>query len=394
MRPSALRLTAIALLFCIFSSAIKAQNAPTINVVTTAVPFLRISPDARSGGMGDLGVATSPDPSSGLWNMGKVAFNESKSGISATYTPWLKQIVGDVYLASLTGYYKFAEDQALSGSLRYFSLGDIQFTDGLGNTFGSFRPREMSIDFGYSRKLSDKMGIGIALKYINSNLTGGGVTPNSSTSFKAGNAVAADFGYYYNGKNDAGNGWTWGAAMTNLGSKISYSSNADTKDFIPANLGVGTTYTRKYNESNQVTFGIDLNKLLVPTPPKEPYTQAQIDAYRKKSVISSWFSSFGDAPDGFSEEIKEFQLSLGAEYWYNNQFALRAGYFYEDKTKGNRKYFTMGVGVKYNVFGFNFSYLLPSGSGVSQNPLSNTLRFSIVFDLDNDNTSSSSSTSK
>jgi Type IX secretion system protein PorV len=385
MRPSALKLTALVLIFFGFTSFIAAQSAQPINVVTTAVPFLRISPDARSGGMGDLGIATSPDASSGLWNIGKVAFNESKGAISATYTPWLKNIVGDVYLASLQGYYKFDETEAISGSLRYFSLGDIQFTDNLGNNFGSFRPREFGIDVGYSRKLTNKSGIGIALKYINSNLAGGTVV--GSTSYKAGNAVAADIAYYNDSKSEAGNGWTWGANLSNLGSKISYTDNADAKDFIPANLGIGATYSKVFNEQNKITFGVDLNKLLVPTPPAVGDSAGLAD-YRKKSVISSWFSSFGDAPDGFKEEIKEFQVSIGGEYWYNNQFALRAGYFFEDKTKGNRKYFTMGVGVKYNVFGLNFSYLLPSGSGVSQNPLSNTLRFSVIFDLDNSSSSS------
>jgi len=393
MRPFALKLTVIAVLFCLCSAdLINAQNAPTINVVTTAVPFLRISPDARSGGMGDIGVATSPDAGSGLWNMGKVAFNESKGGVMATYTPWLKQIVGDVYLASLSGYYKFDELQAISGSLRYFSLGDITFTDNVGNSFGNYRPREFGFDVGYSRKLSDKSGIGIALKYINSNLAGD--FSNSSTTYKAGNAVAADIGYYNDGKNDAGNGLTWGISLSNLGSKISYTDNADSKDFIPANLGVGATYTKAFNEQNKVTFGLDINKLLVPTPPAITNNYSVDSAsqanYRKKGVLGSWFSSFGDAPEGFKEELKEFQVSIGAEYWYNNQFALRAGYFYEDKTKGNRKYFTMGVGLKYNVFGLNFSYLLPSGSGVSQNPLSNTLRFSILFDLDQSNNTSSS----
>jgi len=177
--------------------------------------------------------------------------------------------------------------------------------------------------------------------------------------------------------------------MTNLGSKIAYTDNADQKDFIPANLGLGTVYTKAIDEQNKISFGIDLNKLMVPTPPAEG-DQAALDAYRSKGVVSSWFSSFGDAPGGFSEELKEFQVSLGGEYWYNNQFALRAGYFYEDKTKGNRKYFTMGVGLKYNIFGLNFPYLLPSGSGVNRNPLSNTLRFSLLFDFDGQNGSGSS----
>ncbi|MFI5133312.1 MAG: type IX secretion system outer membrane channel protein PorV, partial [Chitinophagales bacterium] len=329
--------------------------------------------------MGDIGIATSPDASSAFWNMGKVAFNQSKGGIVATYTPWLKDLVNDVYLASLAGYYRFDENQAFTASLRYFSLGNIQFTDNQGNDFGSFRPREFGVDLGYSRKLSSKMGIGVALKYINSNLAGG--VSVGSTTYKTGNSVAADLGFYYDGKSQAGNGWAFGAAMTNLGSKIDYTTNATQKDFIPANLGIGTSFTHKYNASNQISFGLDINKLLVPTPPADPATTQQLADYRSKSVIGSWFSSFGDAPGGFSEEMKEFQISVGAEYWYNNQFALRAGYFYEDKTKGNRRYVTTGVGVKYNIFGFNFSYLLPAGNGVNRNPLSNTLRFSVIFDL-------------
>jgi Type IX secretion system protein PorV len=376
MRPTALKLTAGILLFCGLSSTVKAQSE--INVVTTAVPFLRISPDARSGGMGELGVATSADQYSGLWNMGKVAFNQSRGGLGATYTPWLKNVVNDVYLASLAGYFKFDENQAISGSLRYFSLGNIQFTDGAGQDFGSAKPREMGIDIGYSRKLNSKHGIGIALKYINSNLTGGGVVVGSTT-YEAASAVAADLGWYYTGPK----GWSWGATLSNLGSKISYSPNANAKDFLPANLGIGTNYTKKFNAQNQISFGIELNKLLVPTPPAAGYTQADLDAYRSNGVVSSWFKSFGDAPDGMSEELKELQFSLGAEYWYNNQFAVRAGYFYENKFKGDRRYFTAGLGVKYNIFGFNFAYLIPQGSGVNQSPLSNTLRFSLLFDFGN-----------
>ncbi|HEY6504515.1 MAG TPA: type IX secretion system outer membrane channel protein PorV [Chitinophagaceae bacterium] len=380
MRTTALKLTAGIMLFCGVSSSIKAQ-VDEINVVTTAVPFLRISPDARSGGMGDIGLATSADASSGFWNIGKVAFNESKGGIVATYTPWLKDLVNDVYLASVAGYYKFADNQALNLSLRYFSLGNIQFTDGLGNDWGSAKPREFSFDVGYSRKLSNKVGIGVALRYINSNLTGGGVT-SGSTTYKVGSSVAGDIGFYYDGKNEAGSGFAIGAALTNLGAKVSYTDNADMKDFIPANLGFGTTWTKNFNEQNKITFGVDVNKLLVPTPPTDLSDPNAISDYRKKSVVGSWFSSFGDAPNGFSEEMKEFQVSIGAEYWYNNQFALRTGYFWEDATKGNRRYFTAGLGMKYNIFGLNFSYLIPSGSGVSRNPLSNTLRFSVLFDLD------------
>ena len=379
MRTTALKLTVI-LLLCVFSGIATAQpSVEPINVVTTAVPFLRISPDARAGGMGDLGLATSPDASSSFWNIGKTAFNTSKGGLIASYTPWLKDLVNDVYLAGVSGYYKFDEESAITGSLRYFSLGNIQFTDNLGNEFGSFRPREFGFDIGYSRKLSKKSGLGVGLKFISSNLANN-ITVGSTT-YQTGTSVAADIGYYLDGKNEAGDGWAFGAALNNLGAKISYTSNATQKDFIPANLGLGTTFTKNFNADNKLTFGVDLNKLLVPTPPAEGDAVA-LQEYRSKSVIGSWFSSFGDAPGGMSEEVKEFQFSIGAEYWYKNQFALRTGYFHEDKTKGNRRYFTMGLGVVYNVFGLNFSYLIPSGSGVNRNPLSNTLRFSVLFDFD------------
>ncbi|MDQ6608666.1 MAG: type IX secretion system outer membrane channel protein PorV [Bacteroidota bacterium] len=377
MRSTAFRLTAITFLIAVAVSSVKAQTAAPINVVTTAVPFLRISPDARAGGMGDLSLATSADASSSYFNLGKVPFNESNAGLNITYTPWLKRLVNDVYLASLSGYYKLSDDEAISGSLRYFSLGQIQFTDNYGNPLQSFNPREFGIDVGYSRKLTPTTGIGVGLKYIYSNLAGGSVGGNT---YKAGTSVAGDLGIYHNGQNTLGQGWSFGAALTNLGAKVSYTDNVDAKDFIPANFGIGTTYTSVLDESNKITFGIDLNKLLVPTPPALG-DSAGLVAYRNKSVVGSWFSSFGDAPGGFKEEVKEFQVSIGGEYWYNNQFALRAGYFYEDKTKGNRRYFTTGVGIKYNVFGLNFSYLVPSGSGNNQNPLANTLRFSLVFDL-------------
>ncbi len=379
MRPTALKLTAAIVLLCGFSSIVKAQADP-INVVTTAVPFLRVSPDARSGGMGDIGIATSPDASAGFWNIGKVAFNQSKGGLAATYTPWLKEVVSDVYLASLAGYYKLDENSAINGTLRYFSLGNIEFTNQNGELNGTGKPREFGIDFGYSRKLSDKVGLGVTMRYINSDLASGAVSGGNT--YKVGSTVAADLGFYYDGKGESGDGWAFGATLSNLGGKISYTDNADMKDFIPANLGLGTTWTKNFNEDNKLTFGLDANKLLVPTPPTDLSDPNALQAYRNKGVVGSWFSSFGDAPGGFSEELKEFQISAGAEFWYKNQFALRAGYFYEDKTKGNRRYFTGGLGIKYNIFGLNFSYLLPSGNGVSRNPLSNTLRFSVLFDLD------------
>ena len=382
MKSTALRIAFFLTLSLVLISSYVFAQQTKFNVVTSAVPFLRISPDARAGSMGELSLATDPDASSSYFNLGKVPFNTSVGGVNVTYTPWLKKIVNDVYLASLAGYYKLDDQQAISASFRYFSLGSIQLTDAFGNPLQSVNPKEFGVDFGYSRKLSDHLGLGIGLKYIYSNLAQG------VSGYKAGNSVAADIGLYYNGHNEAGQGWAFGAALTNLGAKIGYSNNADEKDFIPANLGLGTTYTKVIDESNKISFGIDINKLLVPTPPmfkNDPPTaedSAILVDYRKKGVVSSWFSSFGDAPDGFSEELKEFQISTGLEYSYNNQFAVRAGYFYENKYKGNRRYFTTGVGIKYNVFELNFSYLVPSGSGISQNPLSNTLRFSLVFDFD------------
>ena len=385
MRPTALRCSAFfILLITAFVPCAKSQSLDSINVVTTAVPFLRISPDARAGGMGDLALATNPDAASSYFNLGKVPFNTQNSGVNVTYTPWLKKLVNDVYLASLSGFYKFDDIQAISASMRYFSLGSIQFTDAFGNELQSVNPREFGIDLGYSRKLSDKTGLGVGLKYVYSNLASG-YSGNGNT-YKPGSAVAGDLGLYHNAQDEAGQGWAFGLALTNLGSRISYTDNADQKDYIPANFGIGTTYTKVIDESNKFSFGVDINKLMVPTPPTGSGNATQdsirLREYRSKSVISSWFSSFGDAPNGFQEELKEFQFSLGAEYWYNNQFSIRAGYFHEDRTKGNRRYFTTGVGIKYNVFGLNFSYLIPSGSGNTQNPLSNTLRFSLVFDFE------------
>lgn len=390
MKRKTLQLTAIVLLFASLNS-LTAQT-DTINVVTSAVPFLRISPDARAGGMGDLGVATSPDANSSFWNLAKTPFAANKYGVGLTYTPWLKDLgLNDVYLLSAAGYYQIDELQAFSGSVRYFSLGNIQFTDGAGNDFGEGRPRELGVDIGYSRKLSDQLGIGIALRYIHSNLVGN--LADQNTTYQAGNAVAGDISLFYSGLDENGQGFNFGAALTNLGSKIGYTKDATQKDFIPANLGIGAVYTKAFDEINKISFGIDVNKLLVPTPPKyidnsnpdsDSLNEIINTNYRGKGIVKSWISSFGDAPGGFGEEMREFQVSVGAEYAYNDQFFARAGYFYEDKTKGNRKYFTLGLGIKYNVFGLNFSYLIPSGAGITRNPLSNTLRFGLVLDLNDD----------
>ena len=391
MKKVSLKLIALAI-FLAGAISVHAQTttASKINVVTTAVPFLRISPDARSGGMGDVGIATTPDANSAFWNRAKYPFAQSKGAIGVSYTPWLKGLgLNDVYLASVAGYYQMDELQAISGSLRYFSLGNIQFTDMNGIELSTYRPREFGFDVGYSRKLSDKLGLGIALKYINSSLAKGDPN-NSGVSYKPGSSVAGDISIFHDGSGGDANagGLNWGIALHNLGSKISYTNDAQQKDYIPANLGIGVAYTKIFDETSKATFGLDLNKLLVPTPPQLTGNQQTDDAailkYRSKGVLSSWVSSFGDAPGGGGEELREVQVSLGAEYMYNNQFAFRAGYFYEAPTKGNRQFFTLGAGLNYSMFGINLSWLIPSGGGVNRNPLANTLRFSLIFNLDSE----------
>ncbi|MCU0395826.1 MAG: type IX secretion system outer membrane channel protein PorV [Chitinophagaceae bacterium] len=375
-------LTGVALLTTLFSSA---QQSQSINVVTTAVPFLRIGPDARAGGMGDVGVATSPDGNSTFWNVSKSAFLKDKAGISMTYTPWLKDIgVSDVFLAALSGYYKLDDESAITGSLRYFDLGDIQFTDFSGNPLSTGKPTELGIDVGYSRKLSASWSVGANLRYINSNLARG-YASSSGVTYQAGNTIAGDITGFYDGTDEMGQGFRFGAAFTNLGGKIGYTNNAEEKDYIPANMGLGVSYTKAFDETSKLAFALDMNKLLVPTPPVSTGDSATdanaLNDYRSQSVVSSWFTSFSDAPGGFSEELKELQFGIGTEYSYADQFFVRAGYYYEDKTKGNRQYFTFGVGVKFNTMNINFSYLVPSGSGTNRNPLSNTLRFNLAFDF-------------
>ncbi|HEY5461961.1 MAG TPA: type IX secretion system outer membrane channel protein PorV [Hanamia sp.] len=380
MKKVILKLTAFTMLIGITTS-VNAQTVNPINVVTTAVPFLRISPDARAGGMGDVGIATIPDANSIFWNLAKLPFAKSNSAIALTYTPWLTGLgLNDVYLVSAAGYGKIDDQQAISGSVRYFSLGNIQFTDNNGNDLQTYRPREFSIDGGYSRKLSEKLGLGIALRYINSNLASG--QSSSGSTYKTGTTVAGDISLFNDGsEGGSASGLNWGVAITNLGGKISYTDDASEKDYIPANLGLGAAYVKVFDATSKVTFGLDINKLLVPTPPALGDSVGLVN-YHNEGVVQSWFSSFTDAPGGFNEELKEFQISVGAEYTYNDQFSFRAGYFYENPTKGDLQYFTVGAGLNYNLFGLNFSYLVPSGNGVNRNPLSNTLRFSILFNLD------------
>jgi hypothetical protein len=381
MKKVTLKLTALVMLLGGTITVSYAQNK--INVVTSAVPFLRISPDARSGGMGDVGIATAPDANAAFANIARTPFSKSKAGVAVNYTPWLRDLsVNDVFLASLAGYYKIDDVQAISASLRYFKLGSIQFTDALGNDLQQYNPREMAVDIGYSRKLSSKLGLGIAIRYINSNLASGNF---GGQNYKAGSSVAGDLHLYYHGAKENGQGLNWGLTLSNLGSKISYSSDATQKDYIPANIGLGIAYTKVFDEANKITLALDLNKLLVPTPPvltgaNPSDDSAALVKYRDRSVASSWIRSFGDG-QGVSNEIQEVNIAIGAEYWYNDQFGFRAGYFYENPNKGNRKYFTVGAGIKYSVAALNFSYVFPTGSGISRIPLSNTYRFGLVFEM-------------
>ncbi len=358
-----------------------------VNTITTAVPFLRISPDARSGAMGDVGVAISADANSQYWNIAKMPFAPKTYGISLTYTPWLKDLVPDIFLAYISGYGRFGQDtnQAISGSLRYFSLGDINYTDNFGNPIGTGRPREYAFDLGYSLRLSPYLSAGAGIRYIYSNIASGAANQGTGSDYEPAQTVAADAGVYYTKTVERtefqANTFSAGAVITNLGGKVSYGPNR--QDFIPANLGLGAAYTYGIDEYNKVTFALDLNKLLVPSPQFGVDTDNTIyQYYPDKPVVSGALESFTDAPNGGKEELQEVQISVGTEYWYQNQFALRAGYFYENKLKGDRKYFTVGGGVRYNIFNLNFAYLVPSGGGINRNPLSNTFRFSLLFEFD------------
>lgn len=348
--------------------------------ITTAVPFLRISPDARSGAMGDVGIALSPDANAQYWNVAKLATSSKDMGISVTYTPWLKDLVPDVFLGYLSIYKKFGpgSNQAISASLRYFNLGNIDYTTIDATPAGSGKPREFAFDVGYSRRLSTDLSIGVALRYISSNIAAG--APNEGGAYSPGNAFAGDIGLYYSKtkeiSEERSGTFSAGAVLSNAGSKISYSQQQ--QDFIPINLGLGVAYTYKIDAYNKVTGALDLNKALVPAPVyREDSSGNIVGELPDKGVVSGMLSSFSKAPSGYGTTI-----SVGGEYWYQDQFAVRAGYFYENKNNGDRQYFTCGLGVRYNVFGLNFSYLVPSGSGVARNPLSNTLRFSLTFDFD------------
>ncbi|MGY4383153.1 hypothetical protein ACVWYN_000172 [Pedobacter sp. UYP24] len=349
------------------------------NNIVAAVPFLLITPDARSGGMGNAGVAIHPDANAMSINPAKLAFLDKKYGFAASYSPWLKSLVPDINLGYLSGYYMLDETNTIGGSLRYFSLGEIQFIDVNQQDLGIYSPNELAVDFTYAKRFGDSFSIGTSLRYIYSNLSSGQTTQGQQTG--AGSAVAVDVSAYYKtnsvlfGKDAI---ISAGGNISNIGTKIGYTASA-VKSFLPTNLKLGAATTFLVDDYSTFTFALDLNKLLVPTQPiyssngnilsgKDP----------NRSVPAGIFGSFTDAPGGFSEELREVNIAAGVEYWYNQQFALRAGYFYENPTKGDQRYLTLGAGLKYNVFNIDFSYLI---ANPQKSPLANTLRFTLLFNF-------------
>lgn len=387
------------------SEDIWGRYTTNVPVITTSVPFLLIAPDSRAAGMGDAGVASTPDVNSGHWNPAKYVFSDKELGVSISYTPWLRRLVPDMNIAYVSGYKQLDKENAIGASLLYFSLGSINFTDITGSTIRDFTPHEFALDFNYSRLLGENFSGAVALRYIYSNLSGG--ITNSGAEAHAGHSGAADVSFFYRGKEfkmgDMKSKIMWGLNISNIGNKISYTSN-EQRNFIPMNFRTGIGYLMELNDYNTLLITVDINKLLVPSPPSyklDSLGQNVLDdqgnlviAYGKKSDISvpaalfsSWSDAAGiaepfrkgvDSPNVLKEEFAELMWSVGMEYWYNKQFALRAGYFHEHEYKGNRKYFTIGAGLKLNVFGLDFAYLIPTAQ---MHPLQNTLRFTLTFDI-------------
>ncbi len=379
------------LLAAVMAMPMMAQTKDDFNPVTTGVTSLSIAPDARGSSMGDLGAATDPDANSQFWNPSKYAFAYSKAAFSLSYTPWLRKLVNDIYLANLSGYYKLGsqDNQAISASLRYFSLGEVTTSDYSGVGAQSLNPYELSFDLGYSRKLSEKFSMGVVFRYIYSDL---GFSDSYVGDQSSGaSAFSADISGYFTtypiiGRNECQ--WSWGWNISNIGTKVSY-NNGDDPAFLPTNLRLGTSFMFPLADYHTLALSLDLNKLLVPTKPRESdYAddtegqQAYLDALQEwedMSPITGIFKSFSDAPGGFKEELREITFSIGAEYSYNQQFFVRAGYFYENEFKGNRKYFSMGAGFSLNVVRLDASYMLATAQ---TSPLDQTLRFTLTFDMD------------
>jgi hypothetical protein len=367
------RFAALCLVTVTLSGVANAQTNPprdpgylvgSQRAITTAVPFVGITPDARHAALGDAGVATSADANAAFWNAGKLVFIDKQYGGSFSYTPWLGKIVNDMWISSLNGFYKLSQEQAIAVSLKYFDLGDINFRDEFNVSLGDFNPKEAAFDATYSRKLSENLAVGLSGRYIFSNLTGAFAGQDA----QAGNSVAADIGVFYTTELRSAkySSLSLGAQISNIGAKLSYTDNRN-KDFLPTNLKLGAAYTTNVDEMNSFTFVLDFNKLMVPS----------VD--EGQSLLSGMFNSFSDAPDGGKEEIEEIMMSAGIEYWYDNTFAGRLGYFLEDRDKGNRKYLTAGLGFRKNNFGLDVAYIVPTNQ--REHPLAETLRFTILMQV-------------
>ena len=370
------------IVFLLFTITVKAQDTKSqFNPIEHAVVSQTIAPDARAAGMGDVGAATDPDVNSQYWNPAKYPFCISRAGISLNYTPWLRQLVNDISLAYVAGYYRIGDYSAISGSLRYFSLGEVMTS--MEENAMTVKPYEMSIDVAYSLMLSEKFSLAAAIRWLYSDLRYDYSEDSSPAS-----AFAADLALYYNnyiniGQRECQLGL--GMNISNVGSKITYFGD-DRSNFLPANLRIGASLMVPINEYNRFTIAADANKLLVPTVPKqnegeskEDYEQRVIEEYNDVGSIAGIFKSFGDAPGGFKEELEEIQWSVGAEYTYHDQFTLRAGYHHQSESKGNLKYFTVGGGFRMSVFSLDVGYVIATAKS---NPLDQTLRFTLAFDMD------------
>ncbi len=386
-----INILALAGLLLCSSVSLRADDGKNeFNPLTTGVTSLSIAPDARGASMGDLGAATEPDAYSQFWNPSKYAFAYSRAAVSLSYTPWLRKLVNDIFLADLSGYWKIGsgDNQALSASLRYFSLGEVT-TDNVTGGGQSLNPYEMSFDVGYSRKLSEKFSMGVVFRYIYSDL---GFSDSYAGDQSTGaSAFSADIAGYYTTYPVVGRSecqWSWGWNISNIGTKVSY-NNGEDPAFLPTNLKIGTAFTFPLADYHNLTLGLDLNKLLVPAKPRESDYADDADGQREYlDALENWenmspftgiFKSFSDAPGGMKEELREINFSLGAEYSYNDQFFVRAGYFYENEMKGNRKYFSLGAGFSLNVLRLDASYMI---AAAQTSPLDQTLRFSLTFDMD------------
>lgn len=353
------------------------------NYISTGMPILLIAPDAISSGMGDVGAATLPDAYSAHWNNAKFAFIEGDMGVSTTFTPWLRNLkVGDMNLLYLGGYYRIGRRGTAAASLTYFSLGDIEMTDIMGEKVTDLHPNEFAFDVTYALMLTDNLSLGATGRFMRSDLTNGQTINDGSGNSEthAANSLAADIGLYYQKSVTKTEEIALGAFISNLGAKLRYSEDNNNQEFLPANLRIGGRYTNRIDDYNKISVMVDVNKLLVPTPRWRSDSTQNLTTYNNIGVIAGALQSFGDAPGGMGEELQEMQLSAGAEYWYAETFAVRAGYFFEHKNKGGRQYATVGFGLRYTVFTFDFSYLVPTAK-LSTNPLSNTIRITLSVDL-------------